>query len=92
MKAALLQMVSTTDVATNLDTAERLLAQAAHAGAELAVLPEYFCLLGQQDADKLAIAEAYGDGPMQHESRHRVDCTVVTSRGTRPSHPRQVDR
>ena len=65
MKAALLQMVSTTDVATNLDTAERLLAQAAQAGAELAVLPEYFCLLGQHDTDKLAIAEAYGDGPMQ---------------------------
>ena len=39
MKAALLQMVSTTDVASNLDTAERLLAQAAQAGAELAVLP-----------------------------------------------------
>ena len=65
MKAALLQMVSTTDVTTNLDTAERLLAQAAQAGAELAVLPEYFCLLGQRDTDKLAIAEAYGDGPMQ---------------------------
>lgn len=65
MKAALLQMVSTTQVATNLDTAERLLAQAAQAGAELAVLPEYFCLLGQHDTDKLAIAEAYGDGPMQ---------------------------
>jgi len=65
MKAALLQMVSTTDVTTNLDTAERLLAQAAQAGAELAVLPEYFCLLGQQDRDKLAIAEVFGDGPMQ---------------------------
>jgi deaminated glutathione amidase len=65
MKAALLQMVSTTEVATNLDTAERLLAQAAQAGAELAVLPEYFCLLGERDTDKLAIAEAYGDGPMQ---------------------------
>jgi predicted amidohydrolase len=65
MKAALLQMVSTTDVATNLDAAERLLAQAAQAGAELAVLPEYFCLLGQYDTDKLAIAEDFGDGPMQ---------------------------
>ena len=38
MKAALLQMVSTTDVAVNLDTAERLLAQAAQAGAEYAVI------------------------------------------------------
>ena len=65
MKAALLQMVSGTDVSSNLDTAERLLEQAAHAGAELAVLPEYFCLLGQLDTDKLLIAEAYGDGPMQ---------------------------
>jgi deaminated glutathione amidase len=65
MKIAALQMVSGTDLAANLDTARRLLTQAAHCGAELAVLPEYFCLMGQRDSDKLAIAEPPGQGPIQ---------------------------
>jgi nitrilase len=65
MKAALLQMVSVTDMSANLDAAERLLAQAAQARAELAVLPEYFCLMGRHDNDKLAIAERFGEGVMQ---------------------------
>jgi nitrilase len=70
MKAALLQMVSVTDMPTNLDEAERLLAQAAQAGAELAVLPEYFCLMGRHDSDKLAIAESFGNGIMQRRLAH----------------------
>jgi deaminated glutathione amidase len=65
MKIAAIQMVSGTDLATNLNTARRLMEQAAHAGAELAVLPEYFCLMGQRDTDKLAIAEPPGHGPIQ---------------------------
>jgi nitrilase len=65
MKIAALQMVSTPDVARNLEAAERLIAQAAAAGAGLAALPEYFCLMGQRDTDKLALAEAPGDGPIQ---------------------------
>ncbi|HWI10843.1 MAG TPA: nitrilase-related carbon-nitrogen hydrolase, partial [Burkholderiaceae bacterium] len=44
MKIAALQMVSTTRVEANLDTARRLIAEAAHAGAALVALPEYFCL------------------------------------------------
>ena len=65
MRVAALQMVSTPDVSTNLDSARELLKQAADAGAELAVLPEYFCLLGLKDTDKLAIAEQPGSGPLQ---------------------------
>jgi deaminated glutathione amidase len=65
MKTAALQMVSTPEVARNLQAAERLLSEAAAQGAELAVLPEYFCLLGQRDGDKLAVAEAPGSGPIQ---------------------------
>ena len=42
-----------------------LLEQAAREGAELAVLPEYFCLMGQRDADKLAWRETFGEGPIQ---------------------------
>lgn len=65
MKIAALQMVSTPDVGRNLEAAAALVAQAAHAGAELVSLPEYFCLLGRRDSDKLEIAENPGDGPIQ---------------------------
>jgi len=68
MKIAAVQMVSTPDLARNLEAADRLLAKAAAAGAQLAALPEYFCLLGRRDTDKLAAAEAPGDtvhGPVQ---------------------------
>jgi deaminated glutathione amidase len=65
MKIAALQTVSATSVAANLDSAATLLAQAAREGAELAVLPEYFCLMGQRDGDKLTVREKFGDGPVQ---------------------------
>ena len=65
MKVAAIQMVSTTTVATNLATATRLLREAAAHGAELAVLPEYFCLLGRKDTDKLEVREPFGSGPIQ---------------------------
>jgi len=58
-------MVSTPDVTRNLQAAARLIAQAADAGARLALLPEYFCLMGRRDSDKFDIAEAPGDGPIQ---------------------------
>jgi deaminated glutathione amidase len=65
MKIAAVQMVATPDVDRNIAAARRLVAQAADAGARLIALPEYFCLMGQRDDDKLAIAEADGDGPLQ---------------------------
>jgi nitrilase len=65
MKIAALQMVSTTHVEQNLETARRLIAHAARDGAELVALPEYFCLMGRSDRDKLGVAEAPGDGPIQ---------------------------
>ncbi|WP_342620331.1 carbon-nitrogen hydrolase family protein [Rhodoferax sp. GW822-FHT02A01] len=65
MKVAAIQMISTGVVQENLNQARTLLEQAAQRGAELAVLPEYFCLIGQRDADKLAIQEAFGKGPIQ---------------------------
>ena len=65
MKIAALQTVSTPDVDRNLEAAARLIAQAAREGAELAALPEYFCLMGQRDDDKLRIAERPGTGPIQ---------------------------
>jgi predicted amidohydrolase len=44
--AAVVQMTTTLDKRTNLDSAERLTAEAARAGAELIVLPEMFSCYG----------------------------------------------
>ncbi len=65
MKVAAIQMVSTPELGENLDRAGALLAQAAAQGAELAVLPEYFCQLGTAESDKLQIQESFGQGPIQ---------------------------
>jgi nitrilase len=65
MKLAAVQMISGPDVAPNLATAGRLIAEAAAAGAQLVALPEYFPLIGATDADRLAAREADGAGPIQ---------------------------
>ena len=65
MKIAAVQTVSTPDVERNLEAAARLIAQAVGEGAQLVALPEYFCLMGRRDSDKLAHAEQPGDGPIQ---------------------------
>ncbi len=65
MKVAAIQMVSSDRVDDNLAQATLLLEQAVQQGAELLVLPEYFCLIGQRDSDKLAIQEPFGQGPLQ---------------------------
>lgn len=65
MKIAALQMVSSPSVERNLETACALVKQAAGEGALLVALPEYFCFMGHNDRDKLAIAEAAGAGPIQ---------------------------
>ena len=62
---AVVQMVSGSEVATNLASAGRLIEQAAQAGARLVALPENFALLGRREQDKLAVAESDGAGPIQ---------------------------
>ena len=57
--AACVQMVSGTNVANNLKFAEQGIAKAANQGANLVILPEYFCIMGQHDTDKVAVAEDY---------------------------------
>src|SRR5699024_1004258 len=62
---AAIQMNSVADTATNLARARTLLAEAADAGAQLAVLPENFAIMGAPRRDMLAAAENDGNGPLQ---------------------------
>ena len=62
---AAIQMTTGADVARNLADAWRLLREARAGGAEVAALPENFALMGHTEQEKLAIAEAPGDGPIQ---------------------------
>lgn len=65
MLVAAIQMNSVADTTINLARAEALLAEAADAGARLAVLPENFAIMGNTRADTLAAAEDDGNGPIQ---------------------------
>ncbi len=69
-RVAAVQMVSTPSVAENLEAAGRLIGAAAQAGASLVALPEYFCLMGRRDTDKVTIRETPGVGPIQDFLRH----------------------
>ena len=76
-RVAALQMVSTPEVMSNLESADRLIAAAAAAGARLAALPENFYLIGRHEGDKVKVREPDGEGPIQSflaaaARRHRV--------------------
>ncbi len=62
---AAIQMTSSHVVADNLTAAGELLREAKDLGAEIACLPENFSFIGLRDADKLQVAEADADGPVQ---------------------------
>ena len=64
-RVAVIQMNSGADLGRNLMTAARLIAAAAEDGAKLVVLPEYFYLMGESEADRLPLAESVGRGPIQ---------------------------
>lgn len=85
MKVAAIQMVSGLDAARNLQDALGFIALGAEQGCELLALPEYFCLLGARDTDKLGIAEGEGAGLLQdalRQAAQRHGVWVVT--GTLP--------
>jgi len=65
IRVAVIQMVSTADVKTNLQTAADLIQQAVADHAEFLVLPENFPLMGHEEHDKVAILEPQGEGPIQ---------------------------
>lgn len=76
-RVAAIQTVTAIDVDANLARADALLAEAAAQGAQLALLPEYFCMMGRKDTYKVAIREGDEDGPIQSfladaARRHRL--------------------
>lgn len=64
-RVAAIQMSAGPNIVGNLEEAGRLLAIAASQGAKLAALPEYFCLMGMRDADRVAAREQADSGPIQ---------------------------
>lgn len=64
-KVAAIQMVSAASVERNIERAGYWIAEAAKQSAQLVVLPEYFCLMGRKETDKLSVAETEGVGPIQ---------------------------
>ena len=77
LRVAAIQMVSLATIEPNLREAAEWIAAAAREGAELVALPEYFCLMGMHDGDKVAAREPDGHGPLQQflaaqASQHRI--------------------
>lgn len=64
-RVAAIQMASGPNVSANLAEAERLISMAVAQGAKLVVLPEYFCIMGMKETDKVAVRETEGKGPIQ---------------------------
>jgi nitrilase len=62
---AAIQMASGPQVSANLLEAEKLIAEAAKAGAKLVALPENFAIMGMNEFDKVKVGEHDGTGPIQ---------------------------
>jgi nitrilase len=85
VKVAGIQMASSPQVASNLTEAERLIAIAAEQGAKIVVLPEYFCIMGTKETDKVQVREKPNDGPIQRFlSRMARDYEIWLIGGTVP--------
>ncbi|MDT4332880.1 carbon-nitrogen hydrolase family protein [Methylomonas sp. MED-D] len=62
---AAIQMASGPQVSANLLEADKLIAEAAKAGAKLVALPENFAIMGMHETDKIKVGEQDGSGPIQ---------------------------
>ena len=93
LRVAAVQLVSSPRVDDNLATAARLIAEAAAQGAQLIALPEYFCLMGMAETDKVKVRETLGRGRIQEflaaqANTHRVWLVG----GTLPLEASEADR
>ena len=93
IRAAAVQMISSTDPDANINTMKRLVRQAAEQGADWVLLPEYWPLMGRKDTDKLAFAEPLINGRFDETrytrfqttlSEAAAECGVVLFGGTMP--------
>jgi predicted amidohydrolase len=86
------QMTSTADVRRNLDTAARLVSEAADLGAKLVALPENFAYMGPEEG-RLAAAESL-DGPtlgtIREVARRRAVWVVAGSIAERSTNPKMT--
>lgn len=76
-KVAAIQMTSTHLVDENLETAARLIEEAAKHDARLLVLPENVAIMGLNEFDKCQVKETFGQGKIQdflaeQSRKHRV--------------------
>ncbi len=65
LRIAAIQMVSTADYYKNRSVAIAQIIQAAKSGANMVVLPEYFCFMGMQEKDKYEFVEQHKKGELQ---------------------------
>ena len=93
IRAAAVQMISSTDPDANTAAMKRLVRQAAEQGADWVLLPEYWPLMGRNDTDKLAFAEPLVSGSLGETryarfqtalSETAAECGVVLFGGTIP--------
>ena len=93
IRAAAVQMISSTDPDANTAAMKRLVRQAAEQGADWVLLPEYWPLMGRNDTDKLAFAEPLASGRLGETryarfqtalSETAAECGVVLFGGTVP--------
>ena len=93
IRAAAVQMISSTNPDANINTMKRLVRQAAEQGADWVLLPEYWPLMGHKDTDKLAFAEPLVDSDFSETrcarfqttlSETAAECSVVLFGGTIP--------
>lgn len=90
---AAIQLVSSADVKKNLANVSYWVEKAAHQGAKVIALPEYFCFMGHSDQDKNDIAEVFGAGPIQeHLAQLAAQHQVYLIGGTLPLRSKDANR
>jgi predicted amidohydrolase len=93
LNMASIQMVSTPSLNENLTVATRLVKAAADRGAQIAVLPEYFCLMGLKDTDKVNAREVAGSGPIQERlATMAQDNNIFLVAGTIPLEAKESNK